>query len=78
MFEPLKVVSWASVKGHCPIRYSVSSDDEMVFIFGSGNDEFEFAFDKRALHNLLEAGVEAATTMTAYTDQDDEPNNSAA
>ncbi len=78
MYEPLKVVSWASVKGHCPIRYCVTSDDEMVFVFGSGNDEFEFAFDRRALDNLLEAGVEAVAKMAAFTDEDDEPNSSAA
>ena len=78
MYEPLKVVSWASAKGHCPIRYSVSSDEEMVFIFGSGNDEFEFAFDGRALHNLLEVGVEAATKMAVFTGEDDDSNSSAA
>ncbi len=78
MYEPLKVVSWASVKGHCPIRHSVNSDEEMTFIFGGGSEEFEFSFDARALHNLLAAGVEAATEMKAYVDLDDEPNSSAA
>lgn len=70
MYEPLKVVTWASVKGQCSIRYSVHSDDDMVFTF---DNEFELVLDKRALHKLLEAGVEAATKMAAYPDEDDNP-----
>lgn len=65
MFEPLKVVSWASVKEHCPIRHTVTSSDEMVFIFGSGRDEFEFALEAGALQKLLNLGAVVLAEMEA-------------
>lgn len=69
LFSPLKVVSWASAHAGCPMRYTVTSGNEMVLVFGSGRDEFEFALDKGALRTLVQLGAEALTEMDAYTDE---------
>lgn len=63
LFSPLKVVSWASAHADCPMRYTITSSDEMVLVFGSGQEEFEFALDKGALRTLVELGAEALTRM---------------
>ncbi len=70
MCEPLKVVSWASANERCPIKHSVTGSDEVVFIFGSGRDAFEFAFDAGALRNLLKLGTEALEAMDARANQE--------
>jgi hypothetical protein len=69
LFSPLKVVSWASAHADCPMRYKITSRDEMVLVFGSGQDEFEFALDRGALRALVQLGTEALTEMAAYTDE---------
>jgi hypothetical protein len=69
LFSPLKVVSWASAHDGCPMRYTVTSRNEMVLVFGSGRDEFEFALDKGALRTLVQLGAEALTEMDADTDE---------
>ncbi|WP_378058494.1 hypothetical protein [Actinophytocola glycyrrhizae] len=63
LFSPIKVVSWASAHGSCPMRYTINGGDEMVIIFGSGTNEFEFAFDVDALRALVQLGTEALTEM---------------
>jgi len=69
LFSPLKVVSWASAHADCPMRYKITSRNEMVLVFGSGQDEFEFALDTGALHSLVQLGIEALTEMDAYADE---------
>lgn len=69
LFSPLKVVSWASAHADCPMRYKITSRNEMVLVFGSGQDEFEFALDRGALRTLVQLGTEAQTEMDAYADK---------
>lgn len=63
LFSPLKVVSWASAHADCPMRYKITSPDEMVLVFGSGQDEFEFSLDKGALRTLVQLGTDALSDM---------------
>jgi hypothetical protein len=77
MFDSLKVVSWASVREHCPMRHSVTSSNEMVFVFGSGRDEFEFAFEVGALRKLVKLGVEVLTEMDARAELEEAEERSA-
>jgi hypothetical protein len=67
--SPFKMVSWASAHADCPMRYTINSRDEMVLIFGSGQDEFEFALQKSALRTLVQLGTDALTEMDTYTDE---------
>lgn len=53
------------------MRYTINSRDEMVLVFGSGQDEFEFALDKGALRTLVELGTQALADMDAETDERD-------
>jgi hypothetical protein len=69
LFSPLKVVSWASAHADCPMRYKITTRDEMVLVFGSGQDEFEFALDMGALRTLVQLGTKALTEMDAYADE---------
>jgi hypothetical protein len=39
LYSPLKLTSWASARAGCSMRYTISSPDEMIIIFGSGSDE---------------------------------------
>lgn len=71
MYEPLKVMSWASALERCPMRYSISGSDNVSFTFGSGGDIFEFAFDAGALRNLLKLGADALQEMDAQEETDD-------
>jgi hypothetical protein len=64
LHSPLKVVSWASAHADCPMRYEINGADEMVTTFGSGSEEFEFAFDASALHTLVQLSAEALDKMT--------------
>jgi hypothetical protein len=70
MFEPLKVVSWASANEQCPMKVIANGSDEVTFIFGSGRNEFEFAFDAGALRNLVKLGAEALREMEARQAQE--------
>jgi hypothetical protein len=63
LFSPLKVVSWASARSDCPIRYKINSINEMVIIFGGGSNEFELSLDDGALRTLVRVGVEALDEM---------------
>lgn len=65
LFSPLKVVSWASAHADCPIRYTINSPKEMVIVFGSGTNEFEFSLDTGALRTLVRLGTEALAEMDA-------------
>lgn len=67
--SPFKMVSWASAHADCPMRYAITSRDEMVLVFGSGHDEFEFALQKDALRMLVQLGTEALAEMDNYTDK---------
>lgn len=69
LFSPLKVVSWASAHTDCPMRYKINSADEMVLIFGSDSDEFEFSFETGALRRLVQLGSEALHKMDASTNE---------
>jgi hypothetical protein len=69
LFSPLRVTSWASAHAGCPMRYKVNSADEMVVIFGSGSDEFEFSFEVGALRKLVQLGSEALDKMDASADE---------
>lgn len=63
LFSPLKVVSWASAHADCPMRYKITSPDELVITFGSGANEFELSLDDGALRALVQLGTEALTEM---------------
>jgi hypothetical protein len=65
MFEPFTVTSWASASEGCRIQHSVGGSDEVTFVFGSGTDTFEFAFDAEALKNFIALGAEALAEMDA-------------
>lgn len=63
LFSPLKVVSWASAHADCPVRYTIDSPDEMVLVFGSGQNELELSLDRGALRTLVRLGTEALSHM---------------
>lgn len=63
LFSPLKVVSWASAHADCPMRYKITSPDELVLTFGSDPNEFELSLDHGALRSLVEITTEALTKM---------------
>jgi hypothetical protein len=69
MFEPFKHTSWAMTREGCPIQYSVTGSDEVLFVFGSGRDSFEFAFDAGALRTLLRLGPQALDEIEARASQ---------
>jgi hypothetical protein len=69
LFSPLKVTSWASAHAGCPMRYTINSADEVVIIFGSGSDEFEFSLEAGALRSLMQLGTEALAKMDTYADE---------
>lgn len=71
LLSPLKVVSWASAHADCPMRYTITSADEMVIIFGSGSHEFEFSLDAGALRALVQLGSAALDKMN--TDAQERP-----
>ncbi len=71
MYEPLKVMSWASALERCPIKYSISGSANVSFIFGSGGDIFEFSFDAGVLRNLLKLGADALQEMDAQAVQEE-------
>lgn len=74
MYEPLKVMSWASAHERCLMRCSISGSDNVAFIFGSGGDTFEFSFDAGALRNLLKLGADALQEMEAQAVQEKTDN----
>jgi hypothetical protein len=45
------------------MRYMINSPKEMVIVFGSGINEFEFSLDAGALRTLVQLGVEALNKM---------------
>jgi hypothetical protein len=45
------------------MRYTINSPKEMVIVFGSGTNEFEFSLDTRALRTLVQLGCEALEKM---------------
>ena len=63
LFSPLKVVSWASAHADCPMRYKINNPTDVVIVFGSGTNEFEFSFDTGALRALMQLGSEALEKM---------------
>jgi hypothetical protein len=69
LFSPFKVASWASARADCPMRYAITNSDEMVIIFGSGSDEFEFSFHSSALRALVQLGADVLTKMEARADK---------
>lgn len=68
MRESLKVGTWAMADGRCPMRSIVNDGDDVTFVFGSGTDEFEFAFDADALRKLLTLGTQALAEMESRGD----------
>jgi hypothetical protein len=69
LYSPLKVVSWASAHANCPMRYTISSAEEMVITFGASPTEFEFSLDAGALHALVRLGTKALDEMSAYDER---------
>jgi hypothetical protein len=63
LFSPLKVVSWASAHADCPMRYKINGPTDVVIVFGSGTNEFEFSLDAGALRTLIQLGAEALEKM---------------
>jgi hypothetical protein len=56
------------------MRYTITDRDELVVIFGSGQDEFELSLDKGALCTLVQLGADALTELNESTDElSDEP-----
>jgi hypothetical protein len=55
------------------MRYTINSPKEMVIVFGSGTNEFEFSLDAGALRTLIQLGAEAPEKMdTSAEDRLDE------
>ncbi len=63
LFSLLKVVSWASAHADCPMHYKISSPTDVVIVFGSGTNEFEFSLDVGALRALVQLGAKALEKM---------------
>jgi hypothetical protein len=69
LFSPLKVVSWASAHADCPMRYTINDPTNVVIVFGSGTNEFEFSLDAGALRTLVLLGAEALEKMDTTAEE---------
>jgi hypothetical protein len=69
--QNFNISACASIGAGCPVRCTVSSSNDMVFVFGSGRDEFEFFFQAEALRHFIEQATKALAEMDALADKEE-------
>ena len=59
----MTVGAWITLRGQCPVRFSVNDANSVELAFRSGSQTFDIAFDAEALETFLRRATDALREM---------------